>query len=297
MRVPLNRARAFAMIGAFALTGASISPAHADECTAVSAKGLPFATCFDPGNRVYASAASNGLGFGVDVRHRIDTDDPDVSWRLEHAFVSLVGTTGELAGALYAGRFVRHARDGHVLLPIGPPRKIFVPFDIGAEVEVGRVRRRLADDRFHVSAVRAAVLLELGRSADFRRRFAVGPVTRWDIVVPDQLSSVDEHRVTPFSAGLLDIYLESKNGLTTASFRIEAGGMWSGENGWRGYLDAEAGLERVLIAINDQPLSLYASAAHKRGAVVPVSDVGDQSGAWQVAAGARLALSWAKRGP
>src|SRR5678809_524049 len=116
------------------------------ECTGVTDSGSTFATCFDPGNRLLLRAGTDGLGAGIQLRHIIHfEDEPDLVWKMEHDLVEgeMYGIWQRYAARLYAGRYVRHARDGHILLPFGAGRKIFLPFDVGAEgqedVAVARV--------------------------------------------------------------------------------------------------------------------------------------------------------------
>jgi hypothetical protein len=124
------------------------SRAEADECTGLTRSGSPFAICFDVGNRLFIAGGTNGVGGGIRLRHAIEFDDePDLIWKLEHRLVegSAGGLSERYQGVVYAGRYLRHARDGHLVVPLGVPRKIFLPFDIGAETELGRVKQARAD--------------------------------------------------------------------------------------------------------------------------------------------------------
>lgn len=272
-----------------------------NPCRARTATGSPFAICFDPGNRLYVDlSASNlrtgpavGLGFGLAIRHRVETDDPDVNWRLEH-FIGRATLTGDqLAGVLYSGRFLRHAVDGHVLLPTSRPRKLYVPFDIGMEAEVGRIDRGADADDFEMGVIHAAILFEFVRSSGFRRRIAIGPVVRWDMAVAADASTIDRHVVTPFSTGLLDCYLESRRGLTRTHLRVLAGTAWSTTGQWHTQVDAQASLERVVVAINDRPLSLFTRVGYTYDPTA--TGDGDNVQQWRATLGARLAWSWKDR--
>jgi hypothetical protein len=75
--------------------------------------------------------------------------------------------------------------------------------------------------------------------------------------------AVDEHVVSPFSAGMLELSFESLEGRTAGTFRIEAGTAWSTRNGWVPEARAEAELERIVIAINDRPVSLVLGARYQ----------------------------------
>ena len=240
--------------------------AHADSCTGISSEGDRFAACFDPGNRLTLSVGTEGLGGGVSVRHTIDfEDEPDLVWKMDHSIVQVMHGLGdgEVTGLLYRGRFLRHSRDGHIVLPIGATlRKVFLPFDIGAMIEVGRLRL-LHDERSELSVVETAVLVDLARTRDFRRQFALGPVASWDVLFDHAPKiMVADQRVAPFSALLADLHFEDQGGLTLLDLRGEAGTAWHTAGAWRPRVRAEARLERVVFAVNDRPVALYANAIY-----------------------------------
>jgi hypothetical protein len=244
-------------LGVLALT----AHAAADEdCVEVAPDGLPFATCFDPGNRLVVSAGSDGYGGGLWLRHRVTTGDPEVVWRLEHVILNGAGTADAFRGAIYVGRYLRHSRDGRIVLPLGPPRSVFLPFDIGAEAQVGLVEGSTDDARLAIGVVRAAALVDLARVDHVRRRFAVGIEARWDLDYARDRAEVDRHRVSPFSTLLVDFYAESTTGLSLAHLRAEGGVVWSSDGVWSRHGAVAADLERVVLAVNDHPLSLFASA-------------------------------------
>ncbi|MEM9491574.1 MAG: hypothetical protein AAGC55_20685, partial [Myxococcota bacterium] len=134
-----------------------VSPARADDsCTARTDAGAPFAVCFDPGNRLFVSATTDGYGGGIFLRHALRSiDEPDLIWKLDHRFLDarVSGLSDRYTGAVYAGHFLRHARDGHIVLPLGTPKKIFLPFDIGASAQVGRVTGRLSESALSIDVV------------------------------------------------------------------------------------------------------------------------------------------------
>lgn len=258
-----------------------VRPAHGQDepCTVVDARARAIAACFDPGNRVLVEASTAGYGGEIRARHRV-TVEPGLWWRLEHRMLAALAGPARLQGALYEGRYLRHARDGHIVLPFRPTSKIFVPFDIGAEAGLGRIDWRYADDAVELDAVRVALLFELTRASHARHRLAVGPVARWGLRIDDSsIATVRDHRVIPFSRGLLDAYWEAANGLTMAGVRVEAGATWSSTGGWQRDLTAEATVERVLVAINDRPMSIRMTGRYD-GVV----------GEWRSIIGIRLAL-------
>jgi hypothetical protein len=265
---PITRL-ALATAAAVAVCGA-VSPARSDPpastaCTGVDDSGR-FATCFDPGNRLFVTASSEGYGGGVAVRHVMHFDDePDLTWKLEHElFRAEYAVFDERTdGVLYAGRYLRHARDGHIVLPFAVGKKIFVPFDIGAEAEVGRLRAVSGQPTFEIGVVRTAALIDLARSRSFRRRLSVGAVLHWDMDVRHEPWEIAEHRVAPFSSAVVDARAESGSGVTTGGVRLEGGRVWSSEAGWHNAAQAEVSLERIVLAINDRPLSLVLGARYR----------------------------------
>jgi len=261
-------ARAAGLAAAVGLTLLLPRTAGADDACWLNHRGGPFPVCFDPGNRLHLDVAATGdegdiqLGGSIQLRHMVAGDDPDVSWRLEHRLAAVHVAGGAISGQAYSGRYVRHSSDGHVVLPFGRPRKLFLPFDIGAEAEVGSVRGPLSGGPLHIGAVRTVALLELSRASHFRRRFAIGAAARWDLEIEPggEDSGPRAHAVAPFSLAALDLRAESQSGLTIAGLRAEAGGTWSTDVGWRRWVGAEAEVERVFLALQDRPLSIFAVA-------------------------------------
>jgi hypothetical protein len=264
--------RALAAVLGLVLAGGD---AHAERCTGTSAAG-PFARCFDPGNRLSVTAGSDGFGGALAVRHVIHFDDePDLVWRLEHVLFDAThaGFEDRFAAAVYRGHFIRHARDGHIVLPLGVPKKVFLPFDVGAFAEVGTVTWR-DEPTTRIGMIKTAGLVDFARSRTFRRRFAFGPVARWDVDVMREPRSVAEHFVAPFSAAMANIHVESANGRLVGDVRGEAGFVWSSASGWQTEARAEASLERIVLAINDRPISLFAGVRYETERTEAIARVG-----------------------
>lgn len=252
---------------ALILVLAASSVASADSrCTGITEEESRFVTCFDLGNRLSVTAGSDGFGSAIDLRHEVTFDtDPDLTWRLEHHFVETTHAAFENAfeGTLYSGSYIRHARDGHIVIPFGTPKKVFLPFDIGASARFGAIRWRADDSPAEIGVVKFAALVDFARTRSFRRRFAIGPVSRWDVKVGRNLDfNVDEHIVAPFTMGMMELGFESLEGRTAGKLRIEAGTAWSSLHGWQPEASAEATLERIVIAINDRPISLLLGAKY-----------------------------------
>ena len=260
---------------------ASVAPAaRADSCTGVTETGGRFATCFDLGNRLSVTGGVDGIGpetetggatessglhptvgLEIDLRHEITfEDDPDLEWKMEHVMLqgALAGIDGSFSGTLYRGRYLRHSRDGHIMLPLGTPKKVFLPFDIGAFAEVGTIDWRPADPTETIGVIRTAPLIDFARSHNYRRIFAFGPAAHWDIDVDRQMNAIVDHVVAPFTEGMMNLRLESSTGLYVAEARVEAGTAWRSNLGWKPEARAEASVERIILAFNDRPVALFA---------------------------------------
>lgn len=258
-------AAAKALIAA-AVVLAAPGPAAAERCLGETGGGERFPTCFDTGNRLFVAGGTAGIGGGIRLRHAMHFDDePDLTWKLEHQLLegSALGLEREFSAVIYRGRYLRHARDGHLVLPLGLPKKIFLPFDIGAETAVGGVSRDNDGGDVAVEVVRIAGLIDWSRTPGFRRRLAIGVLARWDMSVSGAAGelAIEEHRVMPLSGITASAGFESASGLTLGSAAIEAGRQWSTTSGWRWGARAVLEAERTLIAINDRPLSIQLEAA------------------------------------
>ncbi len=236
------------------------------SCVRRDGQGIPYAVCFDLGNRLAFTAASEGFGGQLELRHVLTTDDATVTWRFEHrGFVTNVGYPGvnpDYTATLYDARYTRHSREGYLTLPTSPPRKIRAPFDVGGEATVMRVTGRTDSTLATVRAIRAGAFVDLAQAADFRRRLAIGTAVTWDVEVEGGEVAVLEHRVAPFTTLAIDGYIESTTGLTRAGARAEGGLIWSDVGGWQRMLEVNASLERVLVAVNDRPFSVYVEARY-----------------------------------
>jgi hypothetical protein len=250
-------------------------PARA-ECTGITRSGGRFATCFDSGNRASITAGSDGFGGAIALRHVIHFDDePDLEWKMEHVIGegTHAGWADRFSGVVYRGRYLRHSRDGHIVLPLGTPKKIFLPFDIGALAEVGAIRWR-ALDTASIGVVKTAALIDLARSRNFRRRIAIGPVARWEVEATRHPIAIARHIVAPFSSGIANLHLESHTGRLIGDLRVEAGTAWTSDAGWRPEAIAEASIERIVLAVNDRPIALVLGARYESATDETIARVG-----------------------
>jgi hypothetical protein len=192
-----------------------------------------------------------------------------VTWRFEHALADLAVGPDGWRFAAYRGRYLRHSRSGHLMLPGN--RRVALHSDVGLEVGALAADGRAGDPTFRLNAVRAAILADLWRSPDFTRRFSLGLVARWDLMIDaHDLTSpaIAEQMVAPLTMGVAALHLESQDGLTLLDLTCEGGELWSNLSGLRPSLAAEGAVERVVLAVNDRPFSLYLAAGwdDQRGA-------------------------------
>ncbi len=253
------------------LAGGAI--AHADDdCD------YPFVACFDPGNRFFLSAGTattlgpGTIGGGIYLRRFVFTEDSEVTWRLEHDLADVAVGSAGWRFALYRGRFLRHSDDGHIMLPTNPPKKLFLHSDLGVELDVGVADEMNATSIFHLGAIRAAVLADVLRSPDFSKRLSLALVSRWDLVVDVHAPTspiITEELVSPFTMGAINLHLESQNGLSVLDLSVEGGAIWSDQVGFHRTLAVAGSVERILVAVNDRPVSLFLTAGwdETRGAL------------------------------
>lgn len=252
------------------------APAAADPCTGVTRTGGRFATCFDPGNRLSITAGSDGAGGALALRHAVHFDDePDLMWRLEHVMLDASHATLEdrFTGTLYSAHYIRHARDGHIVIPLGTPKKVFLPFDVGGFAEVGRVSWQ-PDSLARLGIIKMAGLVDIARSSTFRRRLAFGPAARWAVDIERSPRALGEHHVAPFSTGLATLRLEANDGRLVGDLRAEAGMVWHSTRGWQPEARAEATVERIMLAINDRPIALVVGVRYESETEEAIARVG-----------------------
>lgn len=268
-----------AKVSAALVVAALATNAYADECTGISARGERFAQCFDVGDRLSVTASTEGLGIAVGVRHEITfDDDPDLEWKMQHTLVDASHSAfdGAFEGAFYRGRYLRHSRDGHLVIPFGggTPKKIFLPFDIGAIFEAGRVAWKPMDPEFTVGVVRVAPLVDFARARDYHRILALGPSMHWDMNVDRSFQAVTTQTIAPFSELLANAHFESDDGLWVSDLRAEAGTAWRSDRGWSAEARASATVERIVIAVRDRPVALTAGIQYDSVRAETVARIG-----------------------
>ncbi len=254
---------------------------EAPACTVTDSKGRTFRTCFDPGNALDLSAGGAwgrdepALGGATDVRigfrwrKDVRTRSGGLEWLRDMSFLETraLFTAGEAeprgASALaWRGVFVRHRASPFLFIP-GPRIRLPFPFDVGLLVEAGGATWDSARPRdVRLAPIRSALLLDLGGHGVLRR-LAFGPEVAWTVRVSDTEETV--HGLVPFTSGVVDARAESADGLFAAALTIRGGSSLEVPGGTEGFLEARVSVERVVLAVNDRPLALYAEGAYRGG--------------------------------
>ncbi|WP_437908487.1 hypothetical protein WME95_11840 [Sorangium sp. So ce327] len=208
-----------------------------------------------------------------------------VVWQADHRVLAgRVSPAGQaldgvpaLDAALYGASFLRHDESPRVVLPMSPPIAVPFPFDIGAEAEVGRVSipsipRRQGDGSpaplIRLGVARATAILDPWRTGEAGRSFEIGLGVRYDIdayaespsprAAPARRTLGEPrvvHRIAPMTAGSLRLRLQSGDGLTVFDGRGDVVPHWTSEERWRVLVRSAAHVERILAAIDDQPIA------------------------------------------
>jgi hypothetical protein len=272
-------------------TAASPLP-QGDECMMETAAGDRFPTCFDPGNalllgtglQVRGGVALPTLQAGILLRTERTSRSKGLLWFNTHRILVTEATPGNVRRGLtttaYEGTFRRHLEDGFILIPTSRPIRIPFPFDITLAVRAGHLERRVWEGPgLTVETGRAALLLDPVRSASGRLWLGFGPAASHSLRrMPD---GTMEQELSPFTTAMLETGYETVDGWWTVRASGLAGWISSFEGDRRFRARADASIERILFALNDQPLwlQLYGTYAYK--------DVGLARGT-EWTAGARL---------
>jgi hypothetical protein len=258
----------------------------------------PFKVRFDPASRVWLGSSfalrrgpdgknqsTPELDFGLAYRGAPHGSTGAV-WQLDHRFASGFVQPAHLEGQRYAPLDVtaysldvlRHDDSPHVVLPLSPPVSIPFPFDVGFQTQLARFvvgsawvatndDRRLTFARLGV--VRAGVSLDPWRSGMPGRSFEIGFALRYDIDAygfGSDAATTYVHRFAPLTATSLRFRFQSLDGLTTLSLRAEAAPHWTSEKRWALETLADARVERTILAIEDQPITLGIETAYRHAA-------------------------------
>lgn len=281
--------------GAVALA-AGAAPARAGSDEAVTAwrigpDGRRYRVAFDLGDRFVLGAVASfergargdhgsGLEMVALVRGGAASPDRDAFWKRDHEMLHLVLDRGDpgwrASGVLYRGLYLRHSREGSLIVPTSPPWRVSLPFDVGVMTEVGRFDATSVPiapgDSPRFGVVHGEVLLDWLRSRRSGRYLVTGFGGRYDVGASRPAGDADvawDHRITPMTALSLAARVESARGLAAAGARVEGQVRWSSRRGWEPTAAAEADAEWIPLALNDRPVSLFVSARAETGGGTP----------------------------
>ncbi|MDY7228688.1 hypothetical protein [Hyalangium rubrum] len=243
--------------------------AEVDPCSGMDDEGRPFPTCFDPGNalllgtglRVWDGRADPTLHAGILLRTERTSRSKGMLWFNTHRLLVTEATPNStrrgLTTTLYEGTFRRHLEEGFILIPTSKPIRIPFPFDVTLAVRAGHLERRTWEGPgLTVETGRAALLLDPIRSVTGRLWLGFGPAASHSLRrMPD---GELEQELSPFTSALVETGYETEDGWWTVRASGLGGWINSFEGGRRFRVRADASLERILFAVNDQPLWLQA---------------------------------------
>ncbi|MDC0709609.1 hypothetical protein POL68_14150 [Stigmatella sp. ncwal1] len=265
----------------FALPPASLevgeaAPAQEEDCLGEDDTGAHFPICFDPGNalllgtglQVRDGRALPTLQAGILLRTERTSRSKGMLWFNTHRFLVTEATPGAarqaLTATLYSGAFRRHLEEGFILIPTSRPIRIPFPFDVTFDMRVGHLERRVWEGPgLTVETGRAALLLDPIRSVSGRLWLGLGPAASHAFRrLPD---GVLEQEISPFTSAVLDTGYETEDGWWTLRASGLAGWVSGFEGGRRFRARADASVERILFAVNGQPLwlQLYGGWVHQ----------------------------------
>jgi hypothetical protein len=260
------------MLGVTLLLGLlAAAPTDDAPCEARDERGRPFQTCFDPGAGLALGvdvtqpgavtlSPTLGLSGGILLRSERESRSRQGSyWFNEHRLLATRAWPGQgfqrLLLTAYGGTYRRHLAEGFVLIPTSRPTRLPFPFDVAIGLDAGRYERRVYEGRgYTLETVRAAFLLDPLRSDQARARLSFGPALSHQLR-SDGVSL--QHELSPFTSAQAELGLESEDGwwvvrLTGLAGWVFVPGQPEGLFRARG----EATVERLILAIEDQPLYL-----------------------------------------
>jgi len=292
--------RAYLALASISLFGAAFGvarAARADEAQetsadyAISPEGHRYRVRFDPASRIFvglsgalvrdadrplALAAELDAGIWYRAMYARGKGSERVTWQVDHRWVSgyvmparqLSLGVPALDATLYEVSALRHDLSPRLILPMSPPVRLPFPFDVGIELELGRVSvpaylppalvGGAGVPMAHVGVVRGAFLLDPWRSGAAGRSLELGVGVLYDMdfyAEPTFETPKVVHRVAPMTAVHTRFRLQSDDGLSVLDVRGELVPHWTSESIWRVLASSSVRAERTLVAINDQPIA------------------------------------------
>lgn len=242
-----------------------------DACVALDERGEPYPICFDPGDgfvvgtrmRLSRSAMARAVRTGVHIRSGRGSRSKGSPWFNNHRLLNLEAWDGEQRGltfTAYDGTLRRHLEEGFILVPTSRPARIPFPFDVTVALRLGHLERRVWEGPgWTLETGRLGLLLDPVRAETERVWFGVGPVAGHSV---RRSRDGARHTVAPFTELMFDAGLESQDGLWALRASGLAGWSIGTERGLYFRARTDVGLERVVLAVADQPVVLQVSGAY-----------------------------------
>lgn len=242
------------------------------------------ATVMHDGEGSAAAAFEGGFRIGYRKVYVFGTGTGRVTWQIDHQLTSgwvrpdvrPGGGIPSFDATVYRATMARHSESPSIVLPMSPPVTIGFPFDVGLDVELGRLEvPNLAvslpgfeqkQPWLHIGVVRTSFTLDPWRSGQTGRSLALGIGVRYDVdayPAPTLNHPRFVHRVAPLTSGSARFRWQSDDGLLMLDVFGEAAPHWTSENKWAFLANATARMDRTLIAINDQPIGAFAEVGYR----------------------------------
>ncbi len=297
----IPRLHSLVIAAAALLTSLSPSPVQAQEGYQTSPEGHAFRVRFDPESRIRlgfgdalgrggardgAAAQAPEVTGGIAYRQIATRGEgkEKIVWQIDHRFVSgwmhpLRRASRPLPAfdaAVYTVTALRHDELPSIVLPSSPPVSLAFPFDVGFQAQLGQasVPERLPVASaggarvpiVRVGVMHAALILDPWRSGVVGRSLEIGVGARYDIDTygPPSLQAPKVlHRVAPMTAASLRLRTQSGDGLWLVDCRGEVVPHWTSEGIWRVAGGAGARVERIVLALNDEPIAAVVEGGYQ----------------------------------
>jgi hypothetical protein len=285
--------RALLVAAASLVTSLTPGYAVAQQDYQMSPEGHAFRVRFDPESRIRLGF-SEALGLGG-ARDGALSQAPEVTagiayrqleskgvgrdritWQVDHRWVSgwihpyrrPSQPLRAFDATLYSVSALRHDELPSIVLPASPPMSVAFPFDVGFEAQLGEVSvperlpvSRADDGRLplvRIGVAHAAMILDPWRSGVVGRSLEIAVGARYDVDYygsPTLHTAKPLHRVAPMTATSLRFRTQSDDGLWLVDVRGEVVPHWTSESIWRVAAAGSARLERIVLAVNDEPIA------------------------------------------
>lgn len=226
----------------------------------------PFATEFDAGQGLELSGTGGLLGLqgsgtvqaSIRLRGtRGSRSKQGTVWFNDHRLAHVETRPDDRAIFLtaYEGLLRRHVDEGFVLLPFSPPVKLPFPFDLGLALTAARYER-IVNEGWSLETARVTLFLDAVRAPTARFHFGLGPSLAHTMRGGNGAPLA--HELMPLTGVQAMATLESENGLWVLRADGVAGWTFDPAAGSAATFRARGELvaERVLLAVNDQPIAL-----------------------------------------